>query len=88
MIRVGDVFAEEGIVMAVESGAQGARVTVELDATVTTIVTNQPRRHQMRTVYLTPAQRDALLVEWGGAWDNLLARRVCVAALTNPSLRE
>lgn len=88
MTRLGDLFVEEGVVMAVESGPQGARVTVELDATVKTIVTNAPRRHQMRTVYLTPAQRDALLTEWGGAWDNLLARRVCVAALTNPSLTE
>lgn len=80
MIRRGDVVVEDGVVTAVEDGAEkGVRVTVEYDDLIRRAVApaHKADRRRTETFYLTPEEWAAVLKnEAGGAVDGLLGRRV------------
>lgn len=76
--------APTGIVISIETRAAGdARVVVETDELNLRHVSRESaaQRYKTEALYFAPAAWAALLREHGGAPDNLLARRVPMAAL-------
>jgi len=89
MIRRGDVFLSEAVVIAIEPGAEkGTRIALEMiDEGKLTRMSGAAKGYELigtlpqtRHVYVT-AERWAELVEEFGGQDMLLARKIAVADL-------
>ena len=90
MTRRGDLFLEDGVVVAIEpGGAKGTRIFVETDVPVSTRMSGAAAGYEgraaaqplkVRVVYVTAPRWAEIVDEWGGQ-DMLLARRVTIADL-------